>query len=97
MKEFKVNPLNVIGGRHMECLLPHMSPIASSSIAGLYRHEIVSWIEDNLKGRYWLGSLTKLEDNRIAAYDAIAFEDPYESTIFLLSCPHLAKIKSALS
>ena len=95
MKEFTVNPLNVIGGRRLECLLPHMLPIASSGTTGLYRHEVISWVEDNLKGRYWMGSLTKLDDNRIAAYDAIAFEDPYESTIFLLSCPHLAKSKVA--
>ena len=72
-----------------------MSPISARNTGGLYRHEIISWIEENLKGRYWMGSLTKLDDNRIAAYDAIAFEDPHESTIFLLSCPHLAKIKSA--
>lgn len=91
MKEFKINPLNVIGGRRLECLLPHMSPIHAPG--GLYRHDIISWVEDNLKGRYWIGSLTKLDDNRIFAYDAISFEDPYESTIFLLSCPHLAKNK----
>ena len=96
MKEFKVNPLNVIGSRRQECLLPHMTPIAAH-VNGIYRHDVISWIEDNLKGRYWIGSLTKISDNRIAAYDAIAFEDPYESTIFLLSCPHLAKIKSAYS
>ena len=96
MKEFKVNPLNVIGSRRQECLLPHMTPI-SAHVNGIYRHDIISWIEDNLKGRYWIGSLTKIVDNRIAAYDAIAFEDPYEATLFLLSCPHLAKIKSAYS
>lgn len=95
MKEFKVNPLNVVGGRRLECLLPHMTPIAARGTSGIYRHEILSWIEDNLKGRYWVGSLTKLEDNRIAAYDAVSFEDPYETTLFLLSCPHLAKSKVA--
>jgi len=93
MKEFKVNPLNVIGGRRLECLLPHMTPMPARGTSGLYRHDIILWIEDNLKGRYWIGSLTKLDDNRIAAYDAIAFEDPHESTLFLLSCPHLAKNK----
>ncbi len=74
-----------------------MEPISAGNISGIYRHDVISWVEDNLKGRYWIGSLTKLTDNRIAAYDAIAFEDPHESTIFLLSCPHLAKIKSAYS
>lgn len=95
MKEFIVNPLNVIGGRRLECLPPHMTPISAKGSSGLFRHDIIYWIEENLKGRYWIGSLTKLDDNRIAAYDAIAFEDPHESTIFLLSCPHLAKSKVA--
>jgi hypothetical protein len=72
-----------------------MTPISAKGSTGLYRHDIIYWIEENLKGRYWIGSLTKLDDNRIAAYDAIAFEDPHESTIFLLSCPHLAKSKVA--
>ena len=94
MKEFKINPLNVIGGRRLECLLPHMDPIPTNSTS-LYRHDVITWIESNLKGRYWIGTLTKLDDNRISSYDAIAFEDPYESTLFLLSCPHLAKSKVA--
>jgi len=92
MKEFKVNPLSVIGSRQQECLLPHMIPIAASS-SGLHRHDIILWVEENLKGRYWIGSLTKLNDNRIITYDSIAFEDQNESTLFLLSCPHLAKNK----
>jgi len=94
MKEFKVNPLNVIGSRRQECLLPHMSPMPAP-VGGLYRHDVITWIDSNLKGRYWIGSLTKLEDNRIASYDAIAFEDPHESTLFLLGCPYLAKNKAA--
>ena len=94
MREFKVNPLNVIGSRRQECLLPHMEPM-TAPVNGLYRHDIIALIDSNLKGRYWIGSLTKLEDNRIVSYDAIAFEDPHESTLFLLSCPHLAKNKVA--
>ena len=93
MKEFKVNPLSVIGSRQQECLLPHMTTVAAHGTSGLYRHDIIMWVEENLKGRYWVGSLTKLVDNRIVAYDAIAFEDKNESTLFLLSCPHLAKNK----
>lgn len=93
MKEFKVNPLNVIGSRRQECLLPHMEPIHSPG--GMYRHDIINWVESNLKGRYWIGSLTKLENNSIVGYDAIAFEDIRETTVFLLSCPYLAKNKVA--
>jgi hypothetical protein len=69
-----------------------MTPISANS-SGLQRHDIILWIEENLKGRYWIGSLTKLNDNRIISYDSIAFEDANESTLFLLSCPHLAKNK----
>ena len=81
MKEFKVNPLNVIGSRRVECLLPHMDPIFISSGSIFYspKHEVLKWIDTNLKGRYWFGNTTKLQDNRIVAYEAVAFEDSHEA------------------
>ena len=92
MKEFKVNPLNVVKSRRLECLLPHMNPVPVNFLS-LYRFDCFTWIEINLKGRYWHGSLTKLVDNKLTTSDYIAFEDSYETTLFLLGCPHLAKNK----
>jgi hypothetical protein len=53
----------------------------------------LKWIDTNLKGRYWFGNTTKLQDNRIVAYEAVAFEDSHEATLFLLGCSALAKTK----
>ena len=92
MKEFKINPLNVVGGRRTECLLPHMSIISMGSDIYI-KMDILSWIESNLKGRFWIGSYVKLIDNRTVIQNAVAFEDPYESTLFLLGCPGAAKSK----
>lgn len=92
MKEFKINPLNVIGSRRTECLLPHMSIVSLGS--DVYtKMDIIHWIENNLKGRFWVGSYVKLVDNRTMIHNAVAFEDPYESTLFLLGCPDAAKSK----
>lgn len=86
MKEFKINPLNVLGGRRLNFLPPHFNLLTLKiGYDSLYdRNMIINWVESNLKGRYFIGSLTKLEDNRIIRYDAIGFEDPYEATLFLL-------------
>ena len=92
MKEFKINPLNVIGSRRTECLLPHMS-IVTLGVDMYAKMDSIQWIENNLKGRYWFGSYVKLVDNRTVIHNTVAFEDPYESTLFLLGCPDAAKSK----
>jgi hypothetical protein len=88
MKEFTINPLNVLGRRKLNFLPPHLEPF---EISYINRREIKTWIDENLKGRYFFDHLTKLENNRITNYVAIAFEDPRETTMFLLGCPYLAK------
>ena len=55
--------------------------------------DFLSWIESNLKGRFWIGTVVKLVNNRTMVHNAVAFEDPYESTLFLLGCPDAAKSK----
>jgi len=81
MKDFQINPFNVVGGRKLDFLPPHISPVQ-------YKREIrmdaIDWIEHNLKGRYFFGTLTKLENDRIVQYNALGFEDPHELTLFLL-------------
>lgn len=90
MREFKINPFNVVGSRCVECLLPHMSVIFLN-LDTYVRSDTLHWIEKNLKGRYWSGTIVRLIDNRTMVYSAIAFEDPYESTLFLLGYPDVAK------
>lgn len=89
MREFQINPLNVLGGRRLDFLPPHITPIPNNIGARLSssRMEIIDWIESNLKGRYFIGTQTKLENDRFVQYEAIGFEDPYEATLFLLGYP----------
>lgn len=92
MKEFKINPLKVLGGRRTEVLLPHMSLISLGN--DIYtKIDILAWIETNLKGRFWIGTYVKLIDNRTVIFNGVGFEDPFESTLFLLGCPDAAKSK----
>lgn len=93
MKEFKVNPLNINKRRRLDCLLPYMAPVPFSGGQIFYKHDSIEWIEKNLKGRYWIGSVTKLNDNKLQVEESIAFEDPHELTMFILGCPHYAKSK----
>lgn len=93
MKDFNINPQNVIGGRRLECLLPHIEPVFLDHLGFNNRHKLSEWIEGNLNGRYYIGFINRLFDNRIITQEIVGFEDPYESTIFLLKCPYLAKNK----
>jgi len=91
MKEFVVNPLNVLEMRRMDFLPPHFEPI--EVFHRYHSNEIIDWIFRNLKGRFFYGQTTKIIDGTIINYNAVAFEDGKETTIFLLGCPHLAKNK----
>jgi hypothetical protein len=94
MKEFKVIPLNVLESRRLRFLPPHLDPIDVGDMSYYQQQDsILKWIYTNLKSRFFFGYLTKLSDNKIVGYHALAFEDPYEATMFLLGCPHLAKNK----
>jgi hypothetical protein len=89
-REFEVNPLDVLEMRRFVYLPPHFSPLKING--GYNKPDIAKWIESNLKGRYFLGTTTVLENNNIATQDIVAFEDHRESTLFFLSCPLLPKL-----
>lgn len=94
MREFKISPLAALERRRLTFLPPHLIPVEvyrDFYIQYERQERILKWIQHNLKSRFYYGPLTKLENNKIISYTAVAFEDPYESTLFLLSCPHLAK------
>jgi hypothetical protein len=89
MKEFKINPLNVLGERRLEILPSHFTVVEVKN--RIYHRDIVGWIMSNLHGRFFYGQLTKLVNDRIQQYDAIGFEDPRETTMFLLGYPRLTQ------
>lgn len=95
MKEFVINPLDVLEERRLNFLPPHLEGLSIGHNNIYYRSEQISqWIIENLKGKYFLGSVVKLEDNRLVTHQIVAFEDVRESTIFFLACPFLAKSKA---
>lgn len=81
MKEFQINPLSILGGRRLDFLPSHF---VITHFKSLMRIDAIDWIEQHLKGRYFFGTLTKLENDRIYQYEALAFEEPHELTLFLL-------------
>lgn len=70
-----------------------MAPVPFGPNTGtlFYKHDTIDWIEKNLKGRYWVGSIIKINDNKLTVEDGIAFDDPHELTMFILGCPFLTK------
>ena len=51
---------------------------------------LVRWIEDHLKGRFYVGKTLALDSNKqIATCLKVGFEDPKEVSYFTLACPHL--------
>ena len=90
MKDITLNPLDILEKRRLNFLSPHLEPI---HITGNYKKPINDWITLKLKGRYFLGEDVQLENNRLVSKEIVAFEDPKEATIFLLSCPYTAKNK----
>lgn len=92
MEDLETNPLNILNARRFDFLAPHLNPIQiNENMYSSMNGDIPRWIEHNLKGRYFYGSITKLIDNRITSYKIVAFEDQYESTMFLLKCPYVGQ------
>ena len=91
MVDLELNPLNVLDARRFGFLAPHLETIVINDYGWAHLNEIPTWIEKNLKGRYFYGNTTKLIDNRIVTCKVVAFEDQYESSMFLLKCPHIGQ------
>lgn len=84
--KFKINPLNVLNVR--EVIIPplHFSYIIIDS-TGISL--IKTWIYNNLRSRFYLGSSLQLIDNKYVIKTKIGFEDHKEISFFLLACPYL--------
>jgi hypothetical protein len=84
----KINPLNVLGLRELEFPPAHFHYL----ILDLRSHQakkVREWIYDNLKHRFYIKETIVLDDNQLAHKIKIGFEDPKESSLFLLSCSFL--------
>jgi hypothetical protein len=81
MRAFEINALNFTEGRKLDFLPPHFKSI---EMLDFVSPEVDHWILTNLRGRYFRGKTTKLENNKITECYVIAFEDPKEATFFIL-------------
>ena len=85
MKLKKPNPLNYFGVRRLRKAPPHFE-YATVPILRIFNHSTIAWIEENLRGRYFLGDRTVLEDDgSVKTVTQIGFEKPSELSFFMIS------------
>lgn len=84
----KINPLNFFQIRKLEVPPKHFEYI---SIPLKYNLEdsLSRWIEENLKGRYYIGKDLTVDNNNLITVIKVGFEDHKELSYFNLACPHL--------
>lgn len=82
----KINPLNVLNIREMDNPSPLFHYVVlDSHIRKL--PEIRAWIYHNLKYRFYINETAIVDhNNQIVTKIKVGFEDPKESSFFLLSC-----------
>jgi hypothetical protein len=88
IKHGYVNPLNVLGFRFVNRIPDHFHKINVE--LGCDITTIKRWIFTNLNSRF---SVTKQvivnKNGNISESTIIGFEDPKETTMFMLTCPYL--------
>lgn len=86
----KINPLNFYGIRQLEVPPPHFEYTTIEMRRYNLEQTMVKWIEKNLKGRFYVGTMYELDkNNKQVKVIKIGFEDPKELSVFTLGCPYL--------
>lgn len=84
------NPLNFFGTRQVVIPPPHFETLTVAMRLYNLEGTIIKWITENLKGRFYVGNATILDDsNQFQRVIKIGFEDPKELSYFSLACPYL--------
>jgi hypothetical protein len=87
--KIKPNKYGLFDIRKFKVPAPHFDYIC---IAQRYNIEksIEKWIQDNLKGRFYLGKSYELDkENNATTVIKIGFEEAKELSYFTLACPYL--------
>lgn len=90
-KTNKPNPLNYFNVRRFK-KKPKNLQCGKYQIDGddVTENNIIRWINENLKSRFYFGRHLVLDDEGKFQYVfLIGFESPKEMSIFNLSCPHI--------
>jgi predicted secreted protein len=86
----KINPLNFYGIRKLQVPPPHFEYLTIEMSRYNLEQTIIKWIEQNLKGRFYVGAIYELDkNNKQSKVIKIGFEEPKELSFFTLSCPYL--------
>jgi len=88
MVDLKINPLNVLDIRELDfppTLFEYLVLDTNLKKIDVLR----DWIYENLKYRFYIGTTLCIENNQIVTKIRLGFEDPKESSFFILSCPFL--------
>lgn len=88
-KTKQINPLGILGMRRVDFCPPHFS---TTNLPKIYNIEkaISEWIDDNLNGRYFIGSNIVLDEkDSMKIVYTVGFEENKELSFFMLACPFL--------
>ena len=87
----ELNPLDVLKIRELDSVPPHFSKIRISN-SDQYDYQILTWIRNKLKGRFYLSSFPEInENNHLSVATYAGFEEQKELTYFMLACPYLRR------
>lgn len=92
LKYGEINPLNVMGLRRMDHCPPHFEKVFFNS--RVQDKKIIDWIYENLSSRFWYGDLYRTINNLNEIYKCVAFEEPSEASLFLLSLDSINSYKA---
>lgn len=84
----KINALNVLNYREVDDPPPYFHFTVLDIRYNLIQ-SLREWILENLKYRFYIGETLVLENNQFVTKLKIGFEEPKESSFFLLACSHL--------
>lgn len=88
LKNKEINPLEVLDVRQLTFIPHHFKCV--SIIKKIDIKMLEHWISFNLNSRYAIKQTYALDnDKKIVNSILVGFEDPKESTVFILSCPYL--------
>lgn len=83
------NPLNLFDVRKLK-VPPRHFEFVSVPIRYNLQDSITKWIQDHLKGRFYVGKTLEVDhNNNVSSMLKIGFEDGKELSLFTLACPHL--------
>jgi hypothetical protein len=95
MSKKRINPLTIHKVRRAVFCPPYFESMTlPPGVGGRGTVSTISrWIYENMSGRYYIGpevELAELNDSScIVIVQRVAFENPSELSIFMLSCPYL--------